>query len=206
MIGRIIHSLSEILFPSACYLCKKEGETLCISCDRKLQRAVDTPSPSITSIYSFKDPGVKRAIHAIKYFHRKDLIAPFTKMIVKDIQEKYLREKWTLIPIPMPTLRHYIRGYNHAEAIASEISEKTGIEVNQKILVRATTRKRQVMTISRSERIKNQKNVFKTLQDVQGINIILIDDVTTTGATLLEARKILLEKGALNVKAYTIAH
>jgi competence protein ComFC len=127
-------------------------------------------------------------------------------MIVKDIQEKYTQEKWTIIPIPMPTLRHHIRGYNHAEAIASEISEKTGIEVSQKILVRATTRKRQVMTISRSERIKNQKNVFKTLQDVQGINIILIDDVTTTGATLLEARKILLEKGALNVKAYTIAH
>lgn len=206
MITRIIHVASEILFPSSCYECKKEGESFCRACIKKLQRTVDTPSPSITSIYSSKDPTVKRAIHAIKYFHRKDLIEPFTRLIVKELQEKHLEKMWILVPIPMPKLRYYIRGYNHAEAIAHEISKKTGIATNSKILIRAIGRKRQVMTLSRNERIKNQKNVFKMQQEVQGMNIILIDDVTTTGATLLEAKKVLLEKGARTVQAYTIAH
>jgi competence protein ComFC len=197
-----------ILFPSYCYVCKKENIQLCDHCLQHFTRAIDTPSPCITSIYSFKDPHIKKIIHAIKYFHRKDLIVPFAKIISSKIQKEKDYTSYTLIPIPMPVFRKYVRGYNHTEALAQHISKEISLTLHTKILRRShlVSKKRQVLAKSRKERLRNQHNAFTVTSSVQGMNIILLDDVSTTGATLLEARKILLEKGASRVIAYTIAH
>jgi competence protein ComFC len=205
-IKKFILFFSSVLFPSYCCVCGKEGSPLCEVCLLKRTQALNTPAPWILSIYSFKDPVIKKAIHGIKYFHRKDLITPLTGVITKEILENPLQTERVLIPIPMPKIRTYIRGYNHAEAIAKKIGEQTGLAVRNDILVRHFSKKRQVTTRSRRERIQNQRNAFMVIQDVAGMNIILIDDVTTTGATLLEARKLLLKHGAAHVEAFTIAH
>lgn len=62
--------------------------------------------------------------------------------------------------------------------------------------------------MSRVERLHAQRDTFfvQTTQDLSNITIILIDDVTTTGATLHEARHTLIQAGAHNVIAYTLAH
>ena len=99
-----------------------------------------------------------------------------------------------------------MRGYNQAELIAKEISEKLYIPINNKILFRIKNPKRQVKTSTRSERLKNQHNTFKVAEGVLNSNIILVDDVTTTGATIKEARDILIKNGAKKVMAITIAH
>ena len=206
MITAIRNLITSLFFPSYCYLCHKEGEPLCNECLSKRIRAYDTPSSCITPIYSFKDPAIKKIIHAIKYFHRKDLIEPLASIIAKEIAEQKTNTPYTLIPIPMPTLRKYIRGYNHTEEIARSISIRTKIPVRYDTLKRTSNHKRQVKTKSRSERLKNQHNTFSVHTSIDGMHCILIDDVTTTGATLLEARKKLLAHGARTVKAYTIAH
>ncbi len=99
-----------------------------------------------------------------------------------------------------------MRGYNHAEIIAKEISKITSFPVSTNILVRARSPKRQVTTATRSERLNNQRKSFKVCGDVKDMNIILVDDVSTTGATLDEARRVLLQYGAKNVQAVTLAH
>lgn len=205
MITKMITSLASIFFPTTCYVCHKEGESFCVSCLSKIQKVIDPSSPSISSTYSFKEPVIKRAVHAIKYFHRKDLIEPLSRSISEDIMHKNYGA-YILLPVPMPRLRRYVRGYNHAEAIASTISKQTGLPLQNDILIRIKSNKRQVLTRSREERLLNQRNTFTLGKDVRGYSIILIDDVTTTGATILEARKVLLEGGALSVLAYTIAH
>jgi competence protein ComFC len=206
MITAIKKIVTSIFFPSYCYLCRKEGVTLCEDCLSQRNLAYDTPSPCITPIYSFKDPAIKKIIHAIKYFHRKDLVEPFASTLSEEILKQKVETSCVLIPIPMPTLRKYSRGYNHTEAIAHCISTQTGLLMRKDILVRNSHHKRQVKTKSRSERLKNQHNAFSIQTSVEGMQCILIDDVTTTGATLLEARKLLLAHGAHSVKAYTIAH
>ena len=204
MIKKITSSFLLILFPSYCYLCRKEGVSLCKECLHGRVKAYESPAPYITSIYSFKDPSIKKIIHAIKYFHRKDLVFPIVETIVNEIITK---EGFScLVPIPMPQWRKYIRGYNHAEVIAREIANQTNLPIRTDILKRRSSKKRQVMTTSRHERLKNQHNTFNLTSSVVGMRIILIDDVTTTGATLREARKKLLEGGAIVVEAYTIAH
>jgi ComF family protein len=205
---------------------------LCISCLKNTRKALDTPAIYIISIYSFKDLIIKKSIHAIKYFHRKDLIDPLTQELANELgnittseqirtkndrgaksdeeirsqQAKDLTKNWVLVPIPMPRLRKYIRGYNQAELIANSLSKKCSIKVRNDLLIRLKSPKRQVKTKTRSERLLNQHNSFKVIDNVKGMNIILVDDVTTTGATISEARNTLLKAGASNVKAVTIAH
>ena len=198
----------EIFFPSYCYVCKEENVSLCMHCLGRFTKAIDSPAPYITSIYSFKDPHIKKIIHAIKYFHRKDLVKPLAKILSIEIQKEKDYTSYTIIPIPMPTFRKYIRGYNHTEELAKQIHKEILITVSTKTLLRnpLVSKKRQVKAKSRNERIRNQNNAFVVNEPMKGMSVILIDDVTTTGATLREARRILLEHGALRVIAYTVAH
>ena len=199
--------LTSLFFPSYCYLCKKEGSPLCSACLTKRDHAYDTPSPCIVPLFSFKDPAIKKIIHAIKYFHRKDLLEPLAKVLAKEIKVD-TSSSYLIIPIPMPRLRNSIRGYNQAEELARILSKELHVPYTSEKLLRNTklNKKRQVTTRSRAERLQNQHNAFVVQKSVKGMSIILIDDVTTTGATLLEARRVLLLAGASRVEAYTLAH
>jgi ComF family protein len=106
----------------------------------------------------------------------------------------------------MHPLRQMARGYNQAEALAKIAARISSLPISTTLLKRNSMLKQQVKTRSRTERLKNQHNAFSVLLDVTGKDFILIDDVTTTGATLLSARKALIDKGAKNVWAVTIAH
>lgn len=174
-------------------------------CLSDCKRCYDTPYPFIESYFSYKQPAIKKIIHAIKYFHRKDLLEPIATLSATTLQA-HVVETTVLVPIPMTRLRKSIRGHNHAETFAKLLSLKTTIPYRTDILTRVTHKKQQVKTKGRSERLANQRNTMKIFGNVTGLSIILIDDVTTTGATLLEARTKLLEAGARTVTAFTIAH
>ncbi len=209
---KIFSKIISVIFPPRCYNCHKEGIPLCNLCLKNVRKVLDTPHSYITSIYSFKDPVIKKSIHAIKYFHRKDLIDRLTQELSRELNNsinnnhKLMTNDYVLVPIPMPRFRKYMRGYNQAELIASSLSKQCSIKVRTDLITRLKSPKRQVTTNTKSERLKNQHNSFKVINSVKGMNIILVDDVTTTGATISEARNTLLKSGANNVKAVTIAH
>lgn len=205
MITKFTSHILSIIFPSYCYLCHKEGKSLCMSCLEVKTRSYDTPHPFIRSMYSFKDPAIKKIIHAIKYFHRKDLIPPLAEVMTKEFPIPSGKNV-ALVPIPMPRIRKYMRGYNQAEALATAISHSTHIPIRTNILIRSGIKKRQVRMLSRKDRIKNQHGAFSAKNTPDCLHIILVDDVTTTGATLQEARRVLMDSGALSVSAITIAH
>lgn len=163
-----------------------------------------------TSAFCFKDTRIKKIIHAIKYFHRKDLIVPLAKVLASEIEKRNTSASQctrpTLVPIPMPTMRKYIRGYNQAELIAIELSKQCNYPIDTTILIKSHITKRQATVKSRSERLRNPKGSFSTHTNVTNMHIILVDDVITTGATLEEARKTLLRAGAKSVITATLAH
>jgi predicted amidophosphoribosyltransferase len=106
----------------------------------------------------------------------------------------------------MHPFRRLLRGYNSTTYIAQIISEQTSAPVEHTLLTKTKITPRQVKTKNRSERLSNNKGTFAvTKKNIQG-SYILIDDVTTTGSTLEEARNILLKHGAMSVIAMTIAH
>jgi len=141
-----------------------------------------------------------------------------------------------LIPIPLHKKRLRERGYNQAELICREIIKlakrnnplasplsggnnlppltrggREGFEVltlESNVLIKIKETEHQARIRNRSERLKNLQGSF-AIRDAEKIkkrNIILIDDITTTGATLNEARKILKNSGARKIIAFTVAH
>lgn len=153
---------------------------------------------------------MRRAIHAIKYYHRKDLIPPLAHGLAGELEKaaNYRLEahSWVLVPVPMPAMRKLFRGYNQAELIAIALGKELSLPVRTDILKRHHSPLRQVRTGARSERVHNQRGSFMAGESPRGMHIILVDDVTTTGATLGEARRTLLAEKAVNVLAVTLAH
>lgn len=120
------------------------------------------------------------------------------------------KETFLLVPIPLHKKRLLERGYNQSELLAREIikydTEKI-FELTTKVLVRTRITKSQAKSEKRITRFENLRGAFVALPElVHNKHVLLVDDVTTTGATLSEARKALLEAGAKTVRAYAVAH
>jgi competence protein ComFC len=205
MIEKFFTTAFSFIFPSSCFLCKKNDSVICEECLHTLPEPIDTPAPFIVSLYSFKDPRIKKIIHAAKYFHRKDILHFLGDQISTKL-ESNSKTFDLIIPIPMLTLRKYIRGYNQSNILAKRVSEKLSIPYSLDTLTKQKATLRQVEIKKRSLRLLNQKNSFSVTRNLSGLNILLIDDVATTGATFSEAREKLIKHGAAKVSAISIAH
>jgi ComF family protein len=114
--------------------------------------------------------------------------------------------EWVFAPIPLSSIKLRKRGYNQAEILAQELVKKFNFPV-QNLLSRARETKTQV-GLTNLQRKLNIKEAFELkIQKAEygGLNIFLIDDVVTTGSTLLEAAKILKKAGAKKVFGLTLA-
>jgi competence protein ComFC len=119
-------------------------------------------------------------------------------------------QKPIFIPIPLSSSRLRERGFNQAELLCREILNQNinlGILIKN-VLIKNKDTLHQAKIRDRSKRLRNLTGSFaiKNPEIIKSRNIILIDDVTTTGATLSEARKVLKKSGAKKVIAFTIAH
>jgi ComF family protein len=206
-IPNLYKKLGDMLFPPACYLCKQQGSTLCDSCFKSLPCATDSPAPYIFSFLSYRDTNVKKLIHAGKYYHQRHLLQELVHRTISTHPHVLEHADTAIcIPVPMHPMRKLIRGYNQAEIIADILAAHYHIPYLPKILRRTKLTARQVRKTTKQERERNQRGSFSIVGDVYNKHIILVDDITTTGATLHELRKILLDQGVASVQAITIAH
>ena len=172
--------------------------------------------PWIHPIFHYKDNRVRAVIWELKYKENlkpleligqilyEEIIELLSDIVLFDQSAKFL-----LVPIPISLERRIERGYNQSEHIAKAIlphdSERILLYAPQ-WLEKPKDTARQSHSQSRQARLTNLSGCFSANPRVNGYYIILIDDVTTTGATLSEARRALLSAGARDVFAFTIAH
>ncbi|MBX4210904.1 hypothetical protein KW783_02960 [Candidatus Parcubacteria bacterium] len=188
--------------------------------------AENTPGGDIFSLYDYKNEAVKRLVWELK-FRRNRKIAKLLGQVLFEhiISETSDLETFSdfreplLIPIPLSKERQKERGYNQAALLCEEIvatallceeivaTNGGSLKIMENILVKIKNNPHQT-DLARSERLKNMKNCFAVTDQskISGKNIVLIDDVTTTGATLREAMNELKKSGAENVIAFTVAH
>lgn len=201
----MIRHLIEILFPSSCLACKTKGRPICDPCLKNIRMSFSSPHAFITPVFDYSDPTIRKAIRLMKYSGRKDLVDPLSSQLAKKIRDMPDHGSYVLVPVPMPSLRRLARGYNQSELLALQTGSKLRLPVDLRLLRRCATPARQVSSSRRSERLRNQKGTF-ACGDASGKKVILIDDVATTGSTLLEARKTLLSAHACDVVAFVVAH
>lgn len=184
---------------------------------RKAKTSAALPIPEARALFSYKDPLVKDAIWLLKYKQDKKA-AEILGAILGNISAEWLEDlelfenfnKPIVIPVPMGKNRRRERGQNHSESLCREIMKvmPRGVAIYQPLaLFKIQETESQAHTKNRAERLQNLSGSFSADSNiVRGKNIILVDDVITTGATAEEVRKTLLHSGAKKVIVIAAAH
>jgi ComF family protein len=154
----------------------------------------------------FQDP-LKHLIHQMKY-HRRWPIAEMLalKLLTHESVKALLSETDALVPVPLHPFRHIARGYNQAEVIAQTLGQACKLPVIKPI-VRIRRTPMQTTMPSPTQRIENMKDAFLLVRErgVRDKHVVLIDDVTTTGATLQSAARVLVQAKPASISMLVIA-
>ncbi|MDR3628496.1 MAG: ComF family protein [Ignavibacteriaceae bacterium] len=181
-------------------------ERLCREYERKF-RAKKIIS-GFTSLYVFEEgKEFQNIIHSLKYNGRFAVGVFLGKQLGNHIAN--MMNEWhidIIIPIPLHQLKKAERGYNQSFYIAKGLGSVLNIPVKQNIVKRKRFTQSQT-TMNLKEREENIRDAFliRNSKGLSGKNILLIDDVITTGATISECGRILLEAGASRIYAASTA-
>ncbi len=217
----------DLLFPQWCVGCGKEGSFLCDSCCASLPRIMPPlcpkcgkPQPSgrlcprciswraeidgIRSPFQF-DGVMRKAVHQLKYANLRALALPLAKLLGDYLITNPMPGE-VLVPVPLHRKRLRERGYDQSRLVAKELGKLINLPVADGYLCRERHTPPQARTLTVVERRSNVANAFTChdhrLQDKQ---ILLIDDVSTSGATLDACAVALKAAGAVSVWGLVLA-
>jgi len=158
------------------------------------------------ALFSYDYP-LDRLLQHYKYRQSLHLAGTFASLFISKLSGTSIRQAPKpdlIIPMPMHGERLKQRGFNQALEIARLISKNTQIKLDYTACQRTRLTPPQA-SLPLKERIKNMRGVFKCEKNLQGLNIALVDDVMTTGASLNELAKTLKQAGAAHVECWVIA-
>ena len=201
-----LESILELIYPGEnyCIICKAEDcHKICLSCLKSIKK-INIIDSDISS-YGYYGGVLKQLILNLKYkkdFSAGDILSDLLSDYIKDNIEY---DNYVLSYIPLSKKSMKKRGFNQCEYIAKKVSEKLNIGVIEILIKYKDTSEQK--TLNKHERSNNVKGAFKIKNgtNISSYNIILIDDVITTGSTMMEAYKILQENSAKSIKLLTLA-
>jgi len=158
--------------------------------------------PDIVSVWEYEGI-VEKAIHKIKYDGCYDIVGELVEKAFEKIVLN-LPEDAVITFVPMFKKKEKRRGFNQAEVIAKKVSQLLSL-AEQPLLEKVRDNRSQV-GLGPEERLENVKGVFRATPDIPNIrNVLVVDDVYTTGATMHECIKTLKQAGIKNVWGFTLS-
>jgi ComF family protein len=234
-VARLLSHVLDFCYPAACAHCNETCLTdsfLCDSCGAKLQKLADAPrcmkcamplvtdgapcpyclgrglSPinQIVRLGVFNSP-LKDLIHQLKYHRRWTLAESLADELAKlDSVQGLIKRESVLVPVPLHILRHVSRGYNQSEIIARRLRRHFRCHLAQPVRrIRNTITQTHIH--ARAEREANMRGAFalKSTSQLTDRNVIIVDDVMTTGSTLRAFARTLKTAQPASISAVTIA-
>ena len=231
MLAACADAVLSLLYPPRCAVCRAFGtaSALCGPCAAQITpvqvpcplcghangerhcRRCRTYPPAFDGTFALGtyDGVLKAAVHRFKYRDRPQLAQPLGVLLAERARPVIDRE-WVdvdaLLPVPMHPARQRVRGYNQSERLARVLSRELSLPLENGLLTRPRPTKAQVGLTGESRRA-NLSGAFAVPRpaDVQGRCLLLIDDVSTTGATLSGCASALKQCGADAVYALVLA-
>jgi competence protein ComFC len=191
---------------------------MCGSCIAHMRIAERDTAHNILTCYDYRDPITKAAIWNLKYYRKRHLGTILGQLLYENLIEEISEIKSfasgrpiLVIPTPLSRNRNKTRGYNQARILATHFcacETKEIFELRDDLVCKTIDTAPQARIQNRAERLRNIRGAFEVTKSeiVRGRTIIVIDDVTTTGATLTEIMKVLKEAGAKRVIGFSLAH
>ena len=217
----------DLLFPQWCLGCGREGELICPSCRRALPKilpplcprcgkpqasgivcpACVSSQPEIDGICSpFRfEATVRKAIHQLKYSNLRTIAGPLAELLNGFLTTNPMPAE-VLVPVPLHQKRERERGYNQSHLLCRELGKLANLPVVADCLIRERHTPPQARTTTVAERKSNVADAF-TCRDhrLAGKQVLLIDDVATSGATLDECATALKASGVSSVWGLVLA-
>lgn len=153
------------------------------------------------------DSATRSAILSFKFHRRTSLARPLSRLLIRRYGETFSHQTPDLIlPVPLHPKRLRERGYNQSALLAAPLAKAVGVPYREDLLLRVRNTPPQSSLQDRRERLTNLENAFRCTAPLHGEHVLLIDDVCTTGSTLVECARVLLEAGAGKVSALCVMH
>lgn len=235
MIKKLYKIFLDLFFPKKCVNCGKGKDFMCEDCFSIIEVLENDYCPfcfppkittggrvcpsckkdhfldGLICASSLENIVVKKTIHLFKYPpFLKELSRHLSFLIINHLKltnNEFKFRNFIITPIPIAKKRLSFRGFNQSEEIAKELSSFLNLPM-EKIICRIKNTKPQT-TLGKDQRQNNVLNAFaiekKFQGKIKGRNILLIDDVLTTGATINESARILKESGAKSVWGAVVA-
>lgn len=230
-----VNWLLDLIFPIRCLECKKFGRYLCGTCFRTIPVkktfeciGCKRPTPFGATCYfcaktssidrlfivaDYKNPLVEKTLKFYKYRFITGLSVPLSQLAKNYLKWLSLKKEFNLfesnpllISVPLHRQRLNWRGFNQSELLAKELADTFQMETAN-VLRRIKNKIPQADIKQRDARLANMAGAFECPDKTKlsGREVLLIDDVCTTGATLNECARVLKESGAGKVTALVIA-
>jgi len=197
----IINSLLGIIFPE-----RDDAARL-----RKINSLLPYYSPTkesgFVALSEFSEPIVRAAIHEVKFHRNEKAVSLLAELLVKYL--KTCSSETVLIPIPLSKERRKERKYNQIELVVQRVVKHTHNDVINDVVVRVKNTAPQT-SLNKAKRRANVKSAFTIDENraiqLTGRDVILIDDVVTTGATMAAARATLARLQPASITCLALAH
>ena len=204
--SRIFRFISAAFFPEHCPYCGipvKVDEPACAECKKQFPKTIN--EGFAMGGYPFAAPfsytGIfANAVKSFKFRQRVDCTEKLAKQIAAAVNEAYKDISFDIITcVPMYKKQIKARGYNQSKLLAVKLSKISGIPYKD-LLIKHKENEPQ-HSLLRRQRRKNVKGVYQALNTgiIKGHNILVIDDIITTGYTLGECCRILTKAGAKKI-------
>lgn len=226
---RLLQQGLDLLFPPVCTTCRRRGSWLCSTCLQSMQpltvpvcQQCGSPLASaacfscrqkLLQLHGLRAVNLyrgvlRRAIHAFKYDGCVHLADPLGLLLARAFEQYSLRAD-IIVPLPLHKQRRQARGYNQAELLARVCARRLKIACREDLLIRQRITRPQV-GLSAQERYQNVAGAFAlapsfSIRSFSGRSFLLIDDVSTTGATLEACASPLYEAGIQAVWGLVLA-
>lgn len=217
----------SLFFPRCCMACSnslvKGEEIICLKCDYDLPKTNShlieanfiaikfygkVPLRDAVAFYRFSKQGkVQRLLHRLKYNNQPDIGELIGNKYGTELAQSGFQDKYQLIvPVPLHKSKLRRRKYNQSAVFAKGLAESLQLPIDDKLLIRTARTSTQTRK-SRTDRWKNVENIFavKEPEKLLDKNILLVDDVITTGATLESCALALIDAGCKAVGVAAIA-
>jgi ComF family protein len=230
MLNIFIQSLLTVFFPATCYGCGRGGSYLCSGCKRWVVRQLHQPKCVVCNLNSsreqlvhkdcvefthldgvvgacaFAEP-IKTMLHDGKYGGIYRVYLPLGELLAQKLREyPELTSQIDLVTyVPLTSSRQRWRGYNQAKILA-EILANSFHKLPTELLLRPENQKRALALQKRQSRQAVIREQFVSATQMSGENVLIVDDVCTTGSTLNECARVLKLNGAGKVYGLTVCH
>lgn len=220
-------AILDFFFPRYCCMCERRLMSaeveICAGCLRELNRigyeggdehsVIERlfwgriPIVRATSMFQYEGENTRRILHAIKYFDRPEAATFLARVAAEELDgTDFFDGIDGIIPVPLARKKERKRGYNQCDYICRGLSQHTGIPVLEGVAERVVNNPTQTH-LDPAQRKDNVKDIFRLVNParIENKHVLLVDDVITTGSTLLSFAEEIAKATDVSISVFSLA-